>query len=58
MTDETRMEVLKALAYNESIEDVAEFAEVDEEEIVKIQDDYKLEIDDIRKEIKAYEIDE
>lgn len=37
MSEETRMEVIKALAYGVDIEDIANMAEVDEAEIEKIR---------------------
>lgn len=51
MSNETKLEVIKALAYGESVEDVAEFAEVDVEEILQIQDECAEKIEDRRKEI-------
>ncbi len=51
MSDETKMEVIKALAYGASVEDVAEFADANEEEIKKIEKECAAEIEDRRKEI-------
>lgn len=51
MSNETKLEVIKALAYGESVEDVAEFAEVDVEEILHIQDECAAKIEDRRKEM-------
>lgn len=50
MSNETKLEVIKALAYGESVEDVAEFAEVDVEEILQIQEECAEEIEKRRKE--------
>lgn len=50
MSNETKLEVIKALAFGESVEDVAEFAEVDVEEILQIQDECAAEIEERRKE--------
>ncbi len=50
MSDETRLEVIKALTYGESAEDVADFADVDVEEILKIQEECAAEIEDCRRE--------
>lgn len=40
MNEETRLEVIKAIAYGEDVEDIANMAEVDTTEIEKIRDDY------------------
>ena len=58
MSDETKMEVIKALAYGESVEMVAEFADVSEEEIRKIAEECAAEIEDRRKEAEGYAVDE
>lgn len=44
MSEETRLEVVKALAYGESVEDIANMAEVDKEEIERIRDECADEI--------------
>lgn len=51
MSNETKLEVIKALAFGESVEDVAEFSEVEVEEILQIQDECAEEIESRRKEI-------
>lgn len=50
MSNETKLEVIKALAFGESVEDVADFADVDEEEIRKIQSECADDIEDRRRE--------
>lgn len=50
MSNETKLEVIKALAYGESVEDVAEFAEVDAKEILQIQEECAAKIEERRKE--------
>lgn len=57
MSNETKLEVIKALAYGESVKDVADFADVDVEEILQIQDECAAEIEERRKEID-HEADE
>ncbi len=49
MNEETRLEVIKAIAYGENVEDIANMAEVDTAEIEKIRDDYANEINTRRK---------
>ena len=49
MNEETRLEVIKAIAYGEDVEDIANMAEVDTAEIEKIRDDYANEINTRRK---------
>lgn len=44
MSEETRLEVIKALAYGVDITDIANMAEVDEEEIERIRDECADEI--------------
>lgn len=44
MSEETRLETVKALAYGVDIEDIANMAEVDEEEIERIRDECADEI--------------
>lgn len=44
MREETRLETVKALAYGESVEDIANMAEVDEEEIERIREECADEI--------------
>lgn len=51
MTEDTRLEVIKALAYGESIEDIANMAEVDAAEIEKILEKCADEINRRREEI-------
>lgn len=51
MSEETRLEVVKALAYGESVEDIANMAEVDEAEIERIREEYADEIARRRAEI-------
>lgn len=51
MSEETRLEVVKALAYGESVEDIANMAEVDEVEIERIREEYADEIARRRAEI-------
>lgn len=46
MNEDTRMEVIKALAYGEDIEDIANMAEVEPSEIERIKETYA---DEIRK---------
>lgn len=51
MNEETRLEAVKALAYGESVEDIANMAEVDEEEIRRIREEYADEITRRREEM-------
>lgn len=44
MNEDTRLEVVKALAYGESIEDIANMAEVELSEIERINEEYANEI--------------
>ena len=44
MNEDTRLEVIKALAYGESIEDIANMAEVELAEIERINEEYADEI--------------
>lgn len=44
MNEDTRLEVVKALAYGESIEDIANMAEVELSEIERINEEYADEI--------------
>ena len=44
MNESTRLEVIKALAYGESIEDIANMAEVELSEIERINEEYANEI--------------
>ena len=44
MNEDTRLEVIKALAYGESVEDVANMAEVELSEIEQIKKQYADEI--------------
>ena len=52
MDEDTRLEVIKALAYGEDIEDIANMAEVDSTEIARIKRDYANEIKTRRAEIE------
>lgn len=52
MSEETRLEVVKALAYGEPVEDIANMAEVDEAEIERIREEYADEIARRRAEIE------
>ncbi len=51
MNEETRLEVVKALAYGEPVEDIANMAEVDETEIERIREEYADEIARRREEM-------
>lgn len=51
MSEETMLEVVRALAYGEAVEDVANMAEVDEEEIRRIWDECADEIARRREEM-------
>ncbi|MDE6052157.1 MAG: hypothetical protein K2G55_00030 [Lachnospiraceae bacterium] len=44
MNEDTRQEVIKALAYGESVEDIANMAEVETGEIERINEEYADEI--------------
>lgn len=44
MNEDTKMEVIKALAYGEDIEDVANMAETEPEEIEQLKETYADEI--------------
>lgn len=44
MNEDTRLEVIKALAYGEDIEDIANMAEVDAEEIKRVRNECADEI--------------
>lgn len=57
MSNETKLEVIKALAFGESVEDVADFADVEVEEILQIQEECAADIEERRKEID-HEADE
>ncbi|MCX4341789.1 MAG: hypothetical protein OSJ72_19460 [Lachnospiraceae bacterium] len=58
MNEETRLEVVKALAYGESVEDIANMAETDEAEIERIREEYADEIARRRAEIAEETDDE
>ena len=58
MSNETKLEVIKALAYGEPVDTVAEFADVSEEEIRKIAEECAAEIEDRRKEAEGYAVGE
>ncbi len=51
MSEETKLEVIKALAYGVDIGDIANMAEVDEEEIERIRDECADEITRRQEEI-------
>lgn len=51
MSEDTRLEVIKALAYGESVEDIANMAEVGTEEIEKIMEECADEITRRREKI-------
>lgn len=51
MNEDTRQEVIKALAYGEDTGDIANMAEVDETEIEKIREECASEISRRREEI-------
>lgn len=51
MSEETRLEVIKALAYDEEIEDIANMAEVEPMEVEQIREEYADEICRRQKEI-------
>ena len=53
MSEETRLEVVKALAYGEALDDIANMAEVEVGEIEKIQKECADEIGRRREEIKG-----
>lgn len=54
MSKDTELEVIKAIAYDEDIESIANMAEVDSSEIEKIRDEHAGEINRRRKEIMGY----
>lgn len=54
MNKDTELEVIKAIAYGEDIESIANMAEVDSTEIEKIRDEHAGEINNRRKEIMGY----
>lgn len=51
MSEDTRLEVIKAIAYGEDIESIANMAEVETTEIEKIRKDCADEIEERRREI-------
>ena len=51
MSEETRLVTVKALAYGESVEDIANMSEVDEEEIERIREECADEIARRREEM-------
>lgn len=51
MSDETRQEVIKALAYGKDDEEVANFAEITLDEVVSFRLDNASEIEECRKEM-------
>lgn len=54
MSKDTELEIIKAIAYGEDIESVANMAEADIAEIEKIRDEHAEEIRNRRKEIFDY----
>lgn len=57
MSKDTKLEVIKALAYGEDIYEIANMAETDVEEIKKIQEDAMDEIKVRHNELEAYSND-
>lgn len=57
MSKDTKLEVIKALAYREDIYEMANMAETDVEEIKKIQEDALDEIKVRHNELEAYSND-
>lgn len=57
MSKDTKLEVIKALAYGEDIYEIANMAETDVEEIKKIQEDALDEIKVRHNELEAYSND-
>lgn len=55
MKEETIQEVIKALAYGEDIEDIANFAEVTIDEIVSMKLDYEKEINECKKQLGVWQ---
>lgn len=53
MSEETKLEVIKALAYGEEIEDIANMAEVEPMEVEQIREKYANEISRRQKEIEG-----
>ena len=53
MDEDTILEVIKALAYGEDIEDIANMAEVDSTEIARIKRNYANEIKMRRAEVEG-----
>lgn len=53
MREETRLEVVKALAYGEAVEDIANMAEVDVEEIERLRKECADEISERQKAIEG-----
>lgn len=51
MSEETRLETVRALAYGEAVEDIANMAEVDEEEVLRIREEHADEIARRREEM-------
>lgn len=49
MSEDTRLEVIKALAYNVNADDIANMAEMDVQEIEQIREKYANEIAERRK---------
>jgi len=56
MNEDTRLEVIKAIAYGESVEDIANMAEVEPQEIEQIKEKYVDEITRRRKAITEEEV--
>ena len=56
MSDETKQEVIKAIAFGMSDEDIANFAEITMDELVSFKLDYTAEIEARRKEAEEFGI--
>lgn len=54
MKKETELEIIKAIAYGEDNESIANMAEVDIIEVEKIKNEHAEEIEDRRKEAMGY----
>lgn len=54
MNDNTRQEVIKAIAFGMSDEDIANFAEITMDELVSFKLDYADEIAERRKEAEGF----
>lgn len=54
MNKDTKLEIIKAIAYGEDIESIANMAEVDITEIEKIKNECAEEIENRRREVMGY----